>query len=902
MAEKIYSKDIFGDDLTKKQIKEFEALIKVLENLEEQQKANLKLTEQELKVNAKEFDSIKKTTKALEDVEKIEQELTATEKERIKLQKKLTQLNEDNYKVNVQLKTQIQEKNKALKEEAKEELGLVNAYTKKSKKLNELRKEYKDLIIQEGKATKETRALKKEIKKLDEELKDVDADVGQFQRNVGDYANAMKKAGSDVSGAFAGGLVGGAIGGALTKASDFFSTSKEAGDNAKKSLIPVLSTLQVVFASLVLLVPKFFNSIEKGVKQVQIGLASLPSILGGSEERLKELNKEMEVLNKEGEGLIGVEEAFKDFGKRVDETTEQMLKNLEVNRKAELQILKLSRSVSILTAEEEKLRTEADDNNRSFDERAKKFEEARILADQRTKAEVNLAKAQLKVQEGLVKEQLKQAGVSEDLTKLLNDQARANKVNEETLEAYVDALNAVTDAEGQRNQQIAQDSKEANDISRDLFEQNLDYALDYTDNQKAINERLIADESLTLETRKGILSETNAIFEKALDQQVKLFEDQTGKDINIQDLLNAEDSGTLLETVRALELGEIETQRLLEVIRDYKTGVQDLNEAQQDLNLSEQDYNDLLIETQQNLKFLNGEYKNQEELEDNITRARIENLKKILETQKEGSIEYLRTLKEIQELEISLIKDQTKDLTKQKELRETAEKVLTEIVDKYTTERINAIDKEIEANQRRQEVLRGLAGQGVQDAKDNLAEEKKQQAELEREKERALKRQQRLELGLAVLNSYSSNVESDPNNALTKTITDTSVLLSFIQSLPTFYDGTENTGQGGKVDNKGGFHAILHPNERVMTAEQNSQLEGVSNWELSNIGKQYKEGSLSPVISVDNTDVINKLDQLVNKPTYMGRDYDATERAIIETVERKGRIERNHKRTGKSIF
>ena len=34
MAEKIYSKDIFGDDLTKKQIKEFEALIKVLENLE----------------------------------------------------------------------------------------------------------------------------------------------------------------------------------------------------------------------------------------------------------------------------------------------------------------------------------------------------------------------------------------------------------------------------------------------------------------------------------------------------------------------------------------------------------------------------------------------------------------------------------------------------------------------------------------------------------------------------------------------------------------------------------------------------------------------------------------------------------------------------------------------------
>ena len=360
-------------------------------------------------------------------------------------------------------------------------------------------------------------------------------------------------------------------------------------------------------------------------------------------------------------------------------------------------------------------------------------------------------------------------------------------------------------------------------------------------------------------------------------------------------MLSAEDSGTLLETVRALGLGEIETQRLLEVIRDYKTGVQDLSEAQKDLNLSEQEYNDLLIETQENVKFLNGEYKTQEELEDAITKARIENLKKVLETQKKGSVEYLTTLKEIQDLEISLIKDQTEELDKQKEIREATELVITELVNKYTTERINAIDKEIEANQRRQETLRQLAGQGIQDAKDNLAQEKKQQAELEREKERALKRQQQIELGLAVLNSYSNNVENDAPNPLAKTITDTQVLLQFIQSLPTFYDGTENTGTGGQVDNKGGFHAILHPNERVMTAEQNQQLDGISNWELANIGKEYKDGKLNNTILVDNSEVVSKLDEIVNKPTYLGRDYDATEKAIIETIQSKGRIERNHR-------
>ena len=38
MAEKIKESDIFSGDLTGKAIKEFEALIKVLERLEEQQK------------------------------------------------------------------------------------------------------------------------------------------------------------------------------------------------------------------------------------------------------------------------------------------------------------------------------------------------------------------------------------------------------------------------------------------------------------------------------------------------------------------------------------------------------------------------------------------------------------------------------------------------------------------------------------------------------------------------------------------------------------------------------------------------------------------------------------------------------------------------------------------------
>lgn len=593
----------------------------------------------------------------LDEVEQSNQDLLKTEKERIKLEQKLIELSTDQAKKAATLKVEIQERNKQLKEEAKEELGLVNAYDKKSKRLNELRSHYKNLIVQEGKATKETEALKKEIQKLDRELKEVDADVGQFQRNVGNYAKAMGNAGSIVKSAFTGGLIGSAIGAASSKASEFFTLSKEAGDNAKTNLAPVLASLQVLLASLVDIIPVLIKDLQVFFKEIRLGIAELPEALGGSKEKAAELKKEIKELNDNFKGK-SYSEAFKDFGKRIEETTAQLRENVEINRQAELNMLKYTRTIAILTAQEEALRIIADDNNRSFEERAQAFQEARDIADKRAKAEIALAKEQLSLAESQVALQLKQAGVSADLTNILNDKNKASKVDEETLAKYVEALNGVIEAEGRRSQQLKQDAKEAADITRDLFEQNLDYALDYTDNQKAINERLIADDRLTLDARKRILAETNVIFQKALEQQVALFEEQTGKKIDIGALITAEDSGTLLETVRALQMGEIETQRLLEVIRDYKTGVQDLNEAQRDLNLTEQETIDLQTEIALQMQYLNGEIKTQEEYDTQLTRAMIANMQERLATMEEGSIEYLTTLKEINDALINLKDDE----------------------------------------------------------------------------------------------------------------------------------------------------------------------------------------------------------------------------------------------------
>ncbi len=64
---------------------------------------------------------------------------------------------------------------------------------------------------------------------------------------------------------------------------------------------------------------------------------------------------------------------------------------------------------------------------------------------------------------------------------------------------------------------------------------------------------------------------------------------------------------------------------------------------------------------------------------------------------------------------------------------------------------------------------------------------------------------------------------------------------SFKPVTPSFFVGTEDTGKGSShVDNKGGFHAILHPHERVVPEKHNKKLAGISNENLVNAVQDAK--------------------------------------------------------------
>jgi len=192
--------------------------------------------------------------------------------------------------------------------------------------------------------------------------------------------------------------------------------------------------------------------------------------------------------------------------------------------------------------------------------------------------------------------------------------------------------------------------------------------------------------------------------------------------------------------------------------------------------------------------------------------------------------------------------DNAADDEKKKKIERAAEiaDAITNYYIKKADERIKKIDEEIKAAEEQASFLQKLAEEGNINAQQSLAEQQRIIAEANRKKEQEEQRKQRAELVNAALQTYAAKA-ADPNveNPLLETIRDIALLQQFISTIPAFLDGTEDTGANGRgVDGKGGFNAILHPNERVMTKEQNAKVGTLSNSELAKVAQEYNAGKL----------------------------------------------------------
>lgn len=206
------------------------------------------------------------------------------------------------------------------------------------------------------------------------------------------------------------------------------------------------------------------------------------------------------------------------------------------------------------------------------------------------------------------------------------------------------------------------------------------------------------------------------------------------------------------------------------------------------------------------------------------------------------------------------------EIQKQKDLND-AVKAGTDLFVQQSERKQAQIDKELDNAKKQYDTLKALAENGNIDAQQSLAEQQRILDEKERQRMAEMKRQERIKLAQSIFSTYSAKLESGDKNALANTIKDATVLTQFVQSLPAFLKGTEDTGVNGYgVDGKGGFLSVLHPNERVVPKELNSKMSGITNEELAKIAVAYKTNEFMTSIpafqQTNSSEVVNELKSL----------------------------------------
>lgn len=733
--------------------------------------------------------NIAEFTKEIKDAGEQIEELTKSEKEFLKLQERLTESTSDQAKENAKLKVEILENNKANREAAKDSLNLVGAYSKQSKRLILIRKQFKDLVVAEGGATKESKKLLREIGKLDKELKDVDASAGQFQRNVGDYPNTLGDASKSILKVAAAALTAKA-------AFDGVQASIESSAEGSEDLRKVSAATEGVLS-------KFKNTVAATV----LDLFDLTKTISRSDLTMGEL----------AQGLLSgatltalLSTQFKRTEKATEDFTDSTLELIEAQLELARQIIQFEKDIrpleirlAILNGLIAQQQILAGDSTRSFEALAAAILEGQSLQVERAGINVRIAKEELEVNEERIRIAELAGGASVDL-----------------LDQQTSAITKLIDAENELKNEVLENEKELRQIKQDRLEIELDILIDGFDNQKTINERIIANDRETLEVRAALFQKTVDLANKSFEGQKRVLEDLSKAGIDVEGLL-ALDATALAIQLQQLEQSEIIQTRTLEVIRERRIVLQDLEDAQQELNEAEREgieiQKDITSQEAALTASRTGDINALIDLEEERHDNEIENLRERLELVKAGSLEELR-LK--QQLNDQLLREEQERIEKEKKLNEDLREIrdfginsAIEAIQRKADEAIDAADEEISATEKQISRQEALAAQGLENS---LAFEQEQRAEALLAKIEAEKKKERAEKISAFWNLLSNS------DSVQEAITKFGIGEAFartIESLPGLEEGglTPDKESVIRVSEKGREFVMSHgPTEKYL--------------------------------------------------------------------------------------
>lgn len=565
-----------------------------------------------------------------------------------KAQRALDESMDDTAKQIAELKMRLQEQNNVNKLYVKRGQEEVNLNNLKKKSYEQLSAQYSinkmrlnKMSAEERNAAEESEKLVTTTREIYEEMKRLQEETGKHTLNVGNYreawsglVGAMQEAGNA-----SGGVVGGfnTIGASANKLAAnpimatfmlLFTMLNKLWEGFKKTEegITFMNQASAVLSGTMNVIVKISQSVFDSFKAVfndPIGwiknlgkniydnivarfmaIPKLGKAVYGVLKGVFTLNADTikESLEDAGDALVTFNtglttEEIKNYGKEIKGLTKEIRDQVEAftelsnaRRQTYIANRELQKQIADLSAEEQLLQSVADDATRSFKEREEAASRADALTKQRAALELQMARKNLEY-----------INIEIDLKK------KAGQVDDELLDKQVEAYKEARQAEAEYRLAVQDNTKRVNELKQDRLERDLDILIDGFDNQKTINERLIADETKTFEERRKILENTRKLSDDSFAKQIETIQQFTGVQVDANELIKEQDAIVLNQRIRSLGLSEIIEGRLLEIVRERRIAIQDLNEAEKELNDNEKTANEERAKQQKEI------YKQQQE-------------------------------------------------------------------------------------------------------------------------------------------------------------------------------------------------------------------------------------------------------------------------------------------------
>ena len=814
----------------------------------------------ELEVN------LQKTNKLAEQKKKVQQDQTKVQKQLANAQERLNSLNSQEAKELAELNEKIRVQRKELRDQAKGIKSTGDAYQELVKSTRNAKNEAKELGAQlkllerEGQEnTEKYRQLSEQYREvaqgaaeMDKELKEVDKTVGDNFRNVGNYESAFNALNDEVA---KGGMEFGEL---RRKIREYQSIAVKAGRTSPigQKAIKEASKLQDELDTLTAQTKALADDGANLKASLQLGevvassyqsVLAVQQLLGVESERILEVMAKIQAvqvvinnLNKIRNSLdkasiltikaksIALRAQTFIIGAQTTATTAATVATRALRiAMLSLPILAIIAGITALVGwltkagdESERLKQQTDELTESLKEQRKELERKRDFRNQKINIRNN--------------------------DEILDQQA---KIIEKEME--LDELKA--------NQ--PKNLKAIESAERSLAQERLNLLLkQQKQEKKQFDEKfnnLKEEYHLIEETNDEIISRIQQSGGEASEEQMQTIRENTQEMRKLQNqiILEDEERNILLkkQANERLEFDKNFTKQFLQNKKQEKKADKDNSEERKMQFVSEEELLDEIYKKrskQQNdeleierLQLEESLDKKNREIElSNIENAKTQ--KEFNELELERQKKHLENLIELREQYGVKVTDLQVELARlnqrfTEETEDTTREILNEVVnnlDKFYKDFTARQQSELQQQERNAQQLYGtlekFAAEGNLQAEESLTEMLELQQQAQREQIRLQQRQQRIEQSRQVYSIIQSQLDAgkSPGEAIASTGGFMAQIQGLVQSLPSFYEGTEDTGKVGKaLDSKGGRLSVLHNNERVLTADQNKQLQGIPN-------------------------------------------------------------------------